>query len=77
MLMAIVGSLPNGEYELAAMCDDICWNLQTTKPEYSMRTECSYPGGILHFWYATFTVGHSLSSTDITVTDLVRKKAAA
>ena len=75
--MAIVGVLPDGSYEVAAWCDDICWNLQTTRKEYSMRTDCTYPGGILHFWAATFTVGNSLSSTDITVTDRVREQATA
>lgn len=76
-LMVIVGVLPDGTYEKAAWCDDICWNLMTTKREYSMRCDCTYPGGILHFWGATFTVGHSLSSTDVTVTDRVRELEAA
>ena len=72
MVMVIVGVLPDGTYEQAAWCDDICWNIQTRR-EYSMRCDCSYPGGILHFWGATFTVGHSLSSTDVTVTERVRE----
>ena len=61
-LMVLVGVLSDGTYEKAAWCDDICWNIQT-RPDHSMRCDCSYPGGILHFWNATFTVGHSLSST--------------
>lgn len=71
-LMLIVGVLPNGTYEKAAWCDDICWNVRTSR-DHSMRCDCTYPGGILHFWGATFTVGHSLSSTDVTVTDRVRE----
>ena len=39
MLMAIVGMLPDGSYELAAWCDDICWNMQVSRPEYSMRCD--------------------------------------
>lgn len=71
-VMVVVGVLPDGTYEQAAWCDDICWNVQTTRKEHSMRCDCSYPGGILHFWGAQFKVGHSLSSTDITVTDRPR-----
>ena len=77
MLMAIVGVLPDGSYERAAWCDDICWDMQTTIREYSMRCDCTYPSGILHFWGATFTVGVSLSSTTVTVTDRERVKVAA
>lgn len=77
MLMAIVGKKDDGSYERAAWCDDICWHTETTHKEYAMRTDCTYPGGILHFWNATFTVGSSLSSTDVTVKERVLQKVAA
>lgn len=77
MLMAIVGLKADGTYEQAAWCDDVCWNVASLKKDYTMRNDCTYPGGIIHYWGANFTVGCSLSSTDITVTELVREKVPA
>jgi hypothetical protein len=71
MCMAIVGVLPDGSYEQAAWCDDICWDVQG-REGYMMRSDCTYPGGILHFWGARYEVGCSLSSTDIKVTEAPR-----
>lgn len=76
MCMAIVGVLPNGKYEkAAAYCDDIGWLFKTTSTYSSMRNDCTYPGGILHYWDATFEVGTALSSVTITVMDQVREPA--
>jgi hypothetical protein len=72
-VMVIVGVKDDGSLEQAAWCDDICWNVDSMKKEYTMRTDCTYPSGIMHFWNALFTVGTSLSSTDITVRELLRR----
>lgn len=72
MVMAIVGVKDDGSFEQAAWCDDICWNIASMRKEYTMRNDCTYPGGIIHFWNARFTVGCSLSSTDITVEERPR-----
>lgn len=66
MVMAIVGRNGN-KYEVAAHCDDICWNFATDKKEHSMHTDCTFPGGIVHMWDAKFTVGTALSTTKVTV----------
>jgi hypothetical protein len=65
-VMVIVGVKPDGTFEQAAWCDDICWDVQG-RAGYMMRTDCTFPSGILHFWGARYEVGMSLSSTDITV----------
>ena len=74
MLMALVGRNGN-KYEIAAYCDDVCWDIQT-RPEHSMHMDCTYPGGIIQCWDATFHVGMSLSSTHVRVTDAARLMAA-
>lgn len=52
--------------ELAAACDDICWDMTQAK-DYSLRNDMVYPSGILHYWSNSFKfkVGASLSSTDV------------
>ena len=65
-LMVLVGVKKDGSLERAAWCDDICWDVQGVD-EYRMRTDCTYPSGILHFWGSTYTVGASLSSTTVMV----------
>ena len=64
-LMYIIGK--NGdEIEIAAACDDICWDMTQAK-DYSLRNDMTYPSGILHYWSNSFKfkVGASLSSTDV------------
>ena len=65
-VMILVGVKEDGSFERAAWCDDICWNVQGVS-EYEMRSDCTYPSGILHFWGCEYTVGISLSSTTVTV----------
>jgi len=65
-LMAIIGLNKNQKpIEIAAYCDDICWNLNNL----SFKNDMFYPSGIIHFWSNTaeFKVGLSLSSTDVTL----------
>ena len=76
-LVSIVGVKDDGSLEAAAYCDDICWKHEPRKDrrDYTMRTDMTYPGGVVHCWgWSTeFVVGSSLSSTDVTV----RQKEAA
>ena len=69
-LICIVGSV-DGKLEQAAICDDICWNLQEPRPGqgYAMRTDMTFPGGVVHVWGwdTKFRVGMSLSSTEVDV----------
>ena len=66
-LICIVGEIKDG-FEKAAWCDDVSWKHSPSR-HYTMRTDMTYPGGVVHCWgwNTTFTVGISLSSTDITV----------
>ena len=61
-LMYIIGY----EMEIAAACDDICWDMTQAK-DYSLRNDMTYPSGILHYWSNSFKfrVGASLSSTNV------------
>lgn len=66
-LMYVIGL--DGEkkpIEIAAACDDICWNIPTGT-SYDFRNDMFYPSGAIHFWSNkySFKVGASLSSTDI------------
>lgn len=67
-LIQIVGVKEDGSLETAAHCDDVCWKHEPSR-HYTMRTDMTYPGGVCHCWgwNTTFTVGASLSSTDISV----------
>lgn len=63
--------------EIAAYCDDIYWCIakDALVVEYEgtfdgfVRTDCTYPSGIIHVWKngIEFEVGASLSSTDVTM----------
>lgn len=70
-IIAIVGLDSPGSSvqagEIAAYCDDVFWVWLTDVGQ--LRTDCYYPGGILHFWgrKLEFKVGASLSSTDVVV----------
>ncbi len=70
-LMVIVGVKEDGSLEQAAWCDDICWDVRG-RDGYMMRSDMTFPGGVLHFWGARYEVGHSLSSTDVKVTEAPR-----
>lgn len=64
-LMYIIGR--NGDdMEIAAACDDICWDVSLAST-YGLRTDMTYPSGILRYWSNSFKfrVGASLSSTDV------------
>ena len=73
-LICIVGMKSDGTLEKAATCDDICWHHDPSR-NYTMRTDMTHPAGVVHCWgwSESFTVGVSLSSTDV----YVHKKAAA
>ena len=69
-LIHIVGRNSDGSLETAAACDDVCWIVDSPGGDkFAMRTDMTYPGGVAHIWGRglTFTVGESLSSTDVTV----------
>ena len=82
-LIAIVGIEGGEAKEIAAICDDICWSFPTSHPydgirdglhRTVMRTDCEWPSGIMrvwasgeHYFRGLFEVGHSLSSTDVTL----------
>ncbi len=75
MTIAIVGKLSDGSFEVCAYPDDIIWDMTLLKQDYDctgMRTDCSYPGGILHLWgrMIKFVVGNAYSSTTIRVENL-------
>lgn len=72
MEIAIVGEKEGGELEVAAYPDDIVWDMTEIRQEYDsmgMRTDCSYPKGVLRFWgnRVEFVVEAALSSTNIKV----------
>lgn len=69
-LIYIIG-INGEEMEIAAMCDDIVWDVSQCQ-KYDFRTDMLFPSGIIHYWSNNFNflVGASLSSTDVT---LVRK----
>lgn len=67
-LMYIIGTDEKLEpVEIAAACDDINWQDLDGLPNWALRTDMYYPGGIVHFWSPShnFRVGCSLSSTDV------------
>lgn len=64
-LIQIIGHVGD-KLEKAAWCDDVCWKVKAGGYD-SMRSDMTFPGGVMHFWGARFTVGVSLSSTNITV----------
>lgn len=86
-LIAIVGvtynaTLKVNEAEIAAFCDVVNWSVPRRHPytfhagtfESILRTDCLFPGGILHMWASgeayfagRFHVGLSLSSTTVTL----------
>ncbi len=72
-VIVLVGVKEDGTFEQAAWCDDICWDVYG-RAGYMMRTDCTHPSGILHFWGALYEVGCSLSSTDVKVTEIPREK---
>lgn len=72
MTIAIVGRKENGNFEVAAYPDDVCWNFMKLFQDYDvtgMRTDCYYPNGVLHFWgnKIKFIVERAYSSTTIRV----------
>ena len=66
-LMYIIGKNED-EIEIAAACDDICWDVSLAK-KYDLRNDMTYPSGILRYWSNKFKfrVGASLSSTNVTL----------
>lgn len=73
-LMAIVGMRGPQPVEIAAYCDDIGFQIpQASKliagPYLSdlYRCDMSWPAGITQLWGARFTVGESLSTTNVTI----------
>lgn len=69
MIIAIVGANFNGSdlmYEIAAYCDDICWDTSATG-NLDVRMDCLYPSGVIQAWSNdySFEVGCSLSSTTV------------
>lgn len=86
MVIYIIGVvMKNGEEwaEIAASCDDICWNFPKEHPYdgiregvhmMMLRSDCLYPSGIIRMWASRenrfetkFLIGSSLSSTDVTL----------
>ncbi len=72
MQIAVVGKTTAGDLEIAAYPDDICWDMRKIEQSYDstgMRTDCSYPEGVLHFWGRSvqFIVEGAFSSTTIRV----------
>jgi hypothetical protein len=72
MSVCIVGRRSDGELEVCAYPDDVNWDTTELRQKYDctgMRTDCSYPEGVLHFWgnNVSFTVMESFSSTVIKV----------
>lgn len=83
MMISIVGKKADDSLEIAASPDDIHWKFRF-KDIYPdlfvspVRTDCSYPGGVMRFWLQDiykkdgddnlmFEVGVAVSSTSITV----------
>ena len=67
-LMYIIGlDKERKPIEIAAACDDICWNIPTGFSGYEFRNDMWFPSGVIHFWSNgyLFKVGRSLSSTDV------------
>jgi hypothetical protein len=64
-LIAIVGINGETPVEIAGYCDDISWHGDFQR----VRTDMYFPSGVARMWGngLCFTVGHSLSSMDITV----------
>lgn len=77
-LIAIVGLGDDAEpLEIAAYCDDIGIKVEgvTELPEWPLgqfRIDMTYPSGIARWWNAEFTVGVSLSSTEIIIKEKKR-----
>lgn len=66
-LMYIIGlDSEKRPVEIAAACDDICWEIPAAAG-HNFRNDMFYPSGIIHFWSNgySFKVGASLSSTDV------------
>lgn len=59
-LIAIVGCEKDVPKEIAAYCDDVCWNFPHDHPynyigepgysHHPLRTDCHFPSGIMRFW---------------------------
>lgn len=66
-LMYIIGKNED-EIEIAAACDDICWDVSLAK-KYDLRNDMTYPSGILRYWSHKFKfrIGAPLSSTHVTL----------
>ena len=76
MVMCIIGcDEKQNPKEICSYCDDICWKFPKDFDTigYNFRNDMLYPSGVIQFWSSRydFEVGHSLSSTTIT---LVRNK---
>jgi hypothetical protein len=78
-MIYVVGCREQKPVEICCACaDDLEWVFPDAirygdAKEYTIgqvRTDCTWPAGILHFWLrdATFRVGAALSSVTITVT---------
>jgi hypothetical protein len=68
-LMYVIGC-DGGKKEIAAACDDICWDVTAITKTGQLRNDMYYPSGAIHYWGngLKFKVGCSLSSTYITIT---------
>ena len=73
-MMAVIGINKQKPVEIVAYADDINWDLSKSLPDLMdsgnkvfIRTECSYPGGVLHFWGNgyRFQIREALSSLSI------------
>jgi hypothetical protein len=68
-LMVIIGCVKSEPVEIAAWCDDICWNFQEKPSSYDFRNDMVFPCGAIHFWSNKYKyhIGASLSSVDVTL----------
>jgi hypothetical protein len=73
-MMAVIGVNKQKPVEIAAYADDINWDLRmailsltASWDKVPLRTECSHPGVVLHFWsnQYRFHISHPLSSLTI------------
>jgi hypothetical protein len=73
-MMAVIGVNKQKPVEIVAYADDINWdlkmaisNLMYSWIKVPLRTECSHPGGVLHFWsnQYRFQIREVLSSLSI------------
>lgn len=71
-IIYVIGVICKEPIEIACSCDEIQWNVVNVLSPYHFRTDMYYPSGILRYWSNNFkfSVGPSLSSTEITLVPL-------